>query len=134
VTVAVFVDLLRSTRAYVDMAKQPAKKKLSSLDAAARPLLKKQIALFKKKFGREPRPDEPLFFDADAAEPRRLQLEPMEADIIKAMKEANIHPRLIYAFEKTGRLLSASTLKKLSKADQAEWHAALAEYDRKFTR
>jgi hypothetical protein len=116
------------------MAKQPAKKKSSSLADAARPLLKKQIALFKKKFGREPRPDEPLFFDPAAAVPRRLQLEPMEADIVKAMKEANIHPRLIYAFEKTGRLLSAATLKKLSKAEQAEWHAALAEYDLKTKR
>ena len=114
------------------MAKKPAKQKSLPLADAARPLLKKQIALFRKKFGREPKPDEPLFFDPAAAEPRRLQLEPMEADIVKAMKEANIHPRLIYAFEKTGRLLSASTLKKLPKADQAEWHAALTEYDRKF--
>jgi len=113
------------------MAKKSAKQQPLPLAEAARPLLKKQIALFKKKFGREPKPDEPLSFDPDAAEPRRLQLEPMEADIVKAMKEANIHPRLIYAFEKTGRLLSASTLKKLPKADQAEWHAALAEYDRK---
>ena len=114
------------------MAKRPAKKKSSSLAEAAKPLLKKQIALFRKKFGREPEPDEPLFFDPVAAVPRRLQLEPTEAVIVRAMKEANIHPRLIYAFEKTGRLLSASTLKKLPKADQAEWHAALAEYDRKF--
>ncbi len=116
------------------MAKKPAKRKSSSLAEAARPLLKKQIALFKKTFGREPRPNEPLFFDPDADVPRPLQLEPMEADIVRAMKEANIHPRLIYAFEKTGRLLSASTLKKLPKADRAEWHAALAEYDRKFTK
>jgi hypothetical protein len=114
------------------MAKQPAKKKPSSPADAARPLLKKQIVLFRQKFGREPRPDEPLFFDPDADVPRSFQLEPMEADIVKAMNEAKIHPRLIYAFEKTGRLLSAATLKQLSKADQAEWHAALAEYDRKF--
>ena len=113
------------------MAKKPAKKKPLPLAEAARPLLKKQIALFRKKFGRDPRPDEPLFFDPDADVPRRLQLEPMEAEIVRAMNEANIHPRLIYAFEKTGRLLSAATLKKLSREDQAEWHAALAEYDRK---
>jgi hypothetical protein len=113
------------------MAKKPAKKNSATLADAAKPLLKKQIALFRKKFGREPKPDEPLFFDPAAAEPRRLQLEPVEANIVKAMKEANIHPRLIYAFEKTGRLLSAATLKQLPKADQAEWHAALAEYDRK---
>jgi hypothetical protein len=113
------------------MAKQPAKKKALPITEAARPLLKKQIALFREKFGREPKPDEPLFFDPDADVPRRLQLEPMEADIVKAMREAKIHPSLIYAFEKTGRLLSATTLKKLPKADQAEWHAALAEYDRK---
>ena len=112
------------------MAKRPAKKKSSSLANAAKPLLNRQIALFKKKFGRDPRPDEPLFFDADADVPRHIQLEPTEAAIVKAMNEAKIHPRLIYAFEKTGRLLSAATLKKLPKADQAEWHAALAEYDR----
>ena len=113
------------------MAKKPTKKKSSSLANAARPLLKKQIGLFRKKFGREPKPDEPLFFDPDATVPRRLQLEPIEAEIARAMTEANIHPRLIYAFEKTGRLLSATTLKKLPKADQAECHAAMAEYDRK---
>lgn len=113
------------------MAKKPAKQKPLPLAEATGPLLKKQIALFRKKFGRDPRPDEPLFFDPDADVPRRLQLEPMEAEIVRAMNEANIHPRLIYAFEKTGRLLSAATLKKLSREDQAEWHAALAEYDRK---
>lgn len=113
------------------MTKKPEKKKALPLADAARPLLKRQIALFKKKFGREPKSGEPLFFDPDADVPRRLQLEPTEAVIVRAMQEANIHPRLIYAFEKTGRLLSAATLKKLPKADQAEWHAALAEYDRK---
>ena len=112
------------------MAKKPEKKK-GLVTEAAGPILRKQLSLFRKTFGREPRPGEPLFFDPDAKVPRRLKLELTEVAIVRAMKEANIHPRLIYAFEKTGRLLSAATLKKLSKADQAEWHAALAKYDRK---
>jgi hypothetical protein len=113
------------------MAKKPANKKPPPLAEVARPLLKKQIALFKEFSVGTSSPGSPLFFDPAAVEPRRLQLEPVEADIVRAMKEANIHPRLIHAFEKTGRLLSAFTLNKLPKADQAEWHAALADYDRK---
>lgn len=113
------------------MARKPAKKKSLPLGESGRQLLEKQIVLFREKFGRDPRPEEPLFFDPNADLPRPLQLEPTEAEIVRAMKQADIHPRLIYAFEKTGRLLSASTLKKLSKADRAEWKAALAEYDRK---
>ncbi len=112
------------------MSKKPAKKKPPVLGKSVQSLIEEQLGLFREKFGRDPRRGEPLFFDPAAAVPRRLQLEPMEADIVKLMRQAKVHPRLIYAFEKTGRLLTESNRKNLSKADLAEWDAALAEYDR----
>jgi hypothetical protein len=65
--------------------------------------LKAQRDLFREKFGRDPGPHDPVFFDPDADEPRRLDLSPatVEADMLKA----GVRPEVAYAIAKTGVFL-----------------------------
>ena len=46
------------------------------------------------------------------------------------MKRANIDPAKIYAFEKTGRLVTEDNQGILTEADLLEWEAAIDEYER----
>ena len=49
-------------------------------------------------------------------------------DMLAAMRVAGIPPQLIYAYERTGFLLSKDGYKGLSPEDKAEYDAAIAEY------
>ncbi len=94
-------------------------------------VLEEQLRLFKEKFGRDPAAGEPIFFDPDHPTPRQLQVEPTEAMIAQTMRRAGLRPELIYAFEKTGRLVSKSNLDALSEGEIKEWEEAIDEYFRK---
>lgn len=88
-----------------------------------RELLTQQLVAFKEKFGRDPGPNDKVFWD----EPEHV-----EHGIVQAMREANLPPRFIYAFEKTGRLVSEENLHLIPQADLDEWTAACEEYDRMY--
>jgi hypothetical protein len=91
-------------------------------------IIREQIRLFREKFGRDMAPDDPIFFDPDADEPRRLGVD--EDRIVKAMADAGIRPELIYAYRKTGLLVSDENYGKLSPEDREAWEAAIEEYGR----
>lgn len=76
---------------------------------------------FIAKHGREPGPGDKLFEDLPPTEH-------LEAMIVKTMKEAGTRPEIIYAFEKTGRLVTADNRNLLTDRDLAEWDAAVDEY------
>src|SRR4051794_39430156 len=59
-----------------------------------RGVLDQQRQKFVEKFGREPGPDDPIFFNAPP-------VEQVEFQTIQAMKKAGIDPAFIYAYEKT---------------------------------
>ena len=84
---------------------------------------------FIDKFGREPTGDDPVFFDPDADTPQRIDENVMERALIGSMQEAGVHPAIIYAFLKTGRILTDKTYHQIPKDEQEEWDAALREYD-----
>jgi len=86
-------------------------------------VLEGQRRLFKERFGREPGPGDRLFFDAPPQEH-------VEAAIVEGMKKAGIHPAVIYAFEKTGLLVSEENRHLIPDADLATWDAAVEEYKR----
>jgi hypothetical protein len=52
----------------------------------------------------------------------------IKQDVLAAMRVAGIPPQLIYAYERTGFLLSKEGYKSLSLEDKAEYDAAIAEY------
>ena len=55
----------------------------------------------------------------------------IKRDMIAAMRAASIPPQLIYAYERTGFLLSQEGYKSLSPEDKAEYDAAIEEYHAK---
>jgi hypothetical protein len=52
--------------------------------------MREQREAFIKKFGREPRPDDPIFFDPDADTPIGLSEEKLRAQTLEAMRAAGM--------------------------------------------
>lgn len=84
-------------------------------------IVEQQRQRFVEQFGREPGPDDHVFFDAPP-------LEHVEHEMVQAMKKAGIDPAKIHAFEKTGLIVTEDNQHLLSDADLAEWEAAIQEY------
>jgi hypothetical protein len=82
---------------------------------------------FIDKHGREPEPDELLFTDLP-------HLEHLEAMIVGDMTSAGLDPAFIYAFEKTGFLISEENQHLIPEKDLEAWRAAIEEYRRKHSK
>lgn len=93
-----------------------------------REIIQQQIDAFLAKFGRMPRPDEPLFFDPSKDEPAPMEADALRKDILDAMKIAGTPPEMVYAYTKTGLLLSSAFMETYPPDIVAEWNAALEEY------
>ena len=61
--------------------------------------------------------------------PDMPHFEHMEHQMIEAMKQAGINPAIIYATEKTGRIVSEENVDLLSDVELEEWQAAIEEYE-----
>ncbi len=83
---------------------------------------------FKLKFGRAPRPGEPVFFDPDHPTPRHLQAEPVDRGVVHSMYVTMIPLQVIHAYERTGMVISESNKHLWSGKDQAKWNNAIEEY------
>ncbi len=107
------------------------KAKIIPLSPEMQALFDDQRAAFRKQFGREPGPKDPIFFDPDCDYPRpqdQRQQDDFEQEILAAMVEVGIDPAMIYAFKKTGRIVTAHNQQFLSKEELAEWENAVDEY------
>ncbi len=51
-----------------------------------------------------------------------------EQEILAAMVEVGIDPAMIYAFKKTGRIVTTHNQQFLTKEELAEWRDAVDEY------
>src|SRR5690348_9888466 len=96
--------------------------------------LQEQIQPFRHKFGREPGPEDPVFFDPDSDTPQPYSAASMEKiaqEINRAMGAAGIDPAIIYATQKTGRLAPpmAGSHSALSSAGIASYTCLDDEYD-----
>ena len=89
-----------------------------------------QLAAFRARFGREPEPDDPLFFDPDAPgdTPRPLPVAGFEAAVVDAMVASGVSPSIVYAYQQTGMVVTEDNWSLLSAEELAEWDAALARY------
>jgi hypothetical protein len=74
--------------------------------------------------GREPGPDDLLF--PDMPHPEHL-----EAIMVEDMKAAGLDPAFIYAFEKTGLLVTQQNQHLIPDEDLAMWDAAIEEFEMK---
>jgi hypothetical protein len=99
------------------------------LDPESMDMMQQQLQAFREKFGREPGPDDPIFFDPDADTPQPFRLEKFLEESTEAVVAAGIRPEIIYAHRKTGGLIvTEENQEKLSAEDIAEWEAAIDEY------
>jgi hypothetical protein len=73
-------------------------------------LLDEQRQMFIDQHGREPGPGDPLLFDTPHSEQ-------IEHQLTQIMEQAGIDPAIIYAFQKTGMIVSDDNLHLLSDAD-----------------
>jgi SEC-C motif len=85
-------------------------------------ILQAQRHKFIAKYGREPGPNDPVFFDMPP-------LEHIEHQTVEAMKKAGIDPAIIYAYEQTGRLVTEANQHLLPETALDEWQAAIEEYE-----
>ena len=76
---------------------------------------------FVAEHGREPGPDDLVF-------PNMPHPEHAEHQMIEIMKKAGIDPAIIYATEKTGRLVTEENQHLLSDQELDEWNSAMEEY------
>jgi hypothetical protein len=60
--------------------------------------------------------------------------EHLEAMMVEDMRAAGLDPAFIYAFEKTGLLVSEQNQHLIQDEDLAEWDAAIEEYEAKHGR
>jgi hypothetical protein len=97
---------------------------------------RKQIQAFRRKFGRDMRPDDPFFFDPNVPSPQFRNAEDAQIAIdllAELMGEAGINPEAIYAFKATGGLFPGED-SAFSPDHEAEWNAAVREYKDKLHR
>lgn len=106
------------------------RKKTVPIDDDVAHVLKEQRDAFVRKFGREPRPEDPLFFDPDSDTPRPIDYEKARDQAVEAMVTAGVNPRPIYAFHRTGLLVTEQNVERLTPQGRREWRAAIEEHDR----
>jgi hypothetical protein len=87
--------------------------------------LKEQRKKFIEKFGREPGPDDPLFFDPDADTPQPYPEEKFTEEVVESMREAGVDEKLIKAFKKTGLLVTQDNLDLMTPEELEEFEEAL---------
>ena len=87
----------------------------------------------REKFGRDPGPDDPVFFDPNADTPQELDWDRVDSEIVGAMVKAGTEPEKIYAYRKTGFIVTEQNWDLLSEEQQQEWQAAIAEYEERLS-
>jgi len=102
--------------------------KIMRLDPDAADALQSQRRRFEDKFGRPPGPDDPLFFDPDAAEPQPLPATGMETATVAMLEAAGISPAWVYACQNTGGLLPRPDGTFATASDRAEWDESVSRY------
>jgi len=94
-------------------------------------VIERQLEAFRKRFGRYPGPNDPVFFDPERDTPVPLSDEEYEHAVLAAMSSAGLDPALIYAFKRTGSMVTDSNRHLLSKRQLQQWDDAISEYHRK---
>lgn len=102
--------------------------KVMRMSAAAKAAFQAQERLFEEKFGRPPGPQDPLFFDPAADEPRPMAPVHAEQAGVKMLEAAGSSPAWIYAYQHTGGLLPRFDGTFTTDADQAEWQENIDRY------
>jgi hypothetical protein len=83
---------------------------------------------FREKFGREAGPGDPLMFDQSKDVPTPLPPGAVAAETIAAMFRAELPPELIYAYSRSGVIVTENNRDVVDPDDLAAWNAAAEEF------
>ena len=70
-----------------------------------------------------------MFFDPDADTPQPFDHGKVEAEVTQAMAQAALGPAFIYAYRRTGLIVTEENEHLLTDEDRQAWRDALAEYE-----
>jgi len=87
--------------------------------------------LFRAKFGRDPGPGDPLFFDSTSAGPQRISAEQfagLESFMLQMAAETGLSPEHLYVIKKTRSIVARENIHYRTPEDIAEWNAVVEEY------
>ncbi|PTH86558.1 hypothetical protein C9J60_20200 [Streptomyces sp. A244] len=93
--------------------------------------LEGQLQAFREKFGREPEPDDPLFFDPDADEPTRLTKEYFDDMLLRMAEraiEVGVDPAFLHAWREVGYVVTEETKSGFTAAEVIAFDRALARH------
>jgi|SRR5580700_4719474 hypothetical protein len=79
-------------------------------------------------------PDDPLFFESSVAVPLFLSDESTDEiwkSLLQAAGDSGIDPAIVYAMNKTGRIVTETNVHFLTDAELQEWNDAVDEYRQK---
>jgi hypothetical protein len=102
--------------------------KVMRMGPDAQAMFQAQIRAFEEKFGRPPGPDDPIFFDPDADEPRPMPTTRMESATTEMLSAAGICGAWIYAHQHTGGLLPRPDGSFNTDADARDWQDHVDRY------
>jgi hypothetical protein len=91
-------------------------------------LMEVQNQSFIEKFGREPGPGDPIFFDPTKDIPTPMTEEMIKKLTVTDMRNAGMSPELIYAYEKTGFVVLKENEHLFTKEDLEVWNDAVRKY------
>lgn len=104
---------------------------VARFSAGTRTALEAQLDSFRKKFGREPRPGDPLFFDLDVDEPTpitRGDVDRMILDMAELAAGLGIDPAYFHAAREVGYLVTEENCSMFTKAEVLTYERAVARH------
>jgi hypothetical protein len=94
--------------------------------------MERQAERFHEKFGRDPGPEDPIFFDPDADEPRPFDLDIATREMAEELRHAGIaagiDPSLIEAWCELGYVVTEDTRHLFSASDIAVWNETVRRH------
>lgn len=93
----------------------------------ANAIIERQLEAFRAKFGREPGPDDPVFFDPDKDVPTQMAVLAND-ELLSAFLDLGAQPQHVYAYKKTGLMGLEHTTAGWPAQELKEWRAAIDEY------
>lgn len=90
-----------------------------------------QLRAFREKFGRDPGPNDPIFFDPDADEPRPFPEEALLQGMQQYLRAIGVPPEFCYAFEHTQLYVTAENRHLFTSDELAAWDQAVRDFQGK---
>jgi hypothetical protein len=110
--------------------RRPARQKpVIRLSADGVRLVEALRARFERKLGRVPEQGDALFFDAQVDLRAPIDQSRFDAAVVAAMEAAGVDRALVYAYRRTGLLVTEQNVGACTRADLRRWQGALEEYE-----